>query len=92
MFEVSNFLYDNINWGFKWIEVFIDSTKGFDTVNHQFLISKLEFCGITDVALDVLKPYIFERKQRVRIGNSSSYTTVNCQYRFKVLCWGLYYF
>jgi len=37
--------------------IFCDLTKAFDSVNHSFLLSKLEYCGITDHAFRLIKSY-----------------------------------
>ena len=52
--------------------IFCDLTKAFDYVNHNILLSKLEFCGITGRANNLIKSYLNDRYQRVLIKNSYS--------------------
>ena len=35
--------------------IFCDLQKAFDCVNHDILLQKLKYCGITDVAFKLLK-------------------------------------
>jgi len=49
--------------------IFCDLTKAFDYVNHNILLSKLEFCGITGRANNLIKSYLSDRYQRVLINN-----------------------
>jgi len=44
-------------------------TKAFDYENHNILLSKLEFYGITGRAMNLTKPYLGDRYQSVRIMN-----------------------
>ena len=45
--------------------IFYDLTKAFDSVCHEILILKLEFCGVKGCILNWLKSYFHNRKQRV---------------------------
>jgi hypothetical protein len=45
--------------------LFLDLQKGFDCVNHDILLSKLNFYGISGKANKLLKSYIKDRYQRV---------------------------
>lgn len=59
--------------------VFLDLAKAFDTVSHQILLTKLERAGIRSTAYNLLKTYLLDRKQQVRIGQClSEEKTVEC--------------
>ena len=69
-------LYSNI---IKAIEVhrvssciFLDFAKAFDTVNHDILRSKLEYYGIRRLPLCLLRSFLTDRTQRVKIGKCIS--------------------
>lgn len=49
--------------------------KDFNGLNHDILLSNLEFCGITSKANAVLKSYLNDRYQRGRIDNRYSNIT-----------------
>ena len=49
------------------INIFIDFQKCFDTIDHEILIKKLEMYGITGIALDILKCYLSNRTQSVKM-------------------------
>ena len=50
----------------------MDLSKAFDCVPHGLLLTKLKYYGSTDQACLLLKSYISDRKQRVKIGVSRS--------------------
>jgi len=47
--------------------MFCDLHKTFDCVNHNILLSKMEFCGISGKANTLIKSYLQNRYQRVQI-------------------------
>jgi hypothetical protein len=45
--------------------IFCDSQKAFDCVNHNILLAKLEFYGITATTLKLIKSYLESTCQKV---------------------------
>ena len=60
--------------------IFFDLSKALDAVDHNILISKLDYnFGIRGTALDLMKSYLSCRYQYVKINDSiSSYQNVTC--------------
>ena len=54
------------------IGVFIHLKKAFDTVDHNILLSKLQWYGIRGLALEWIKSYLSNRRQYVCYNNSNS--------------------
>ena len=47
------------------VGIFLDFSKGFDTVNYDILLQKLSLYGIEDIALTWFKDYLHNRTQHV---------------------------
>ena len=54
------------------INIFIDFQKCFDTIDHDILIGKLALYGINGTALDLIRSYLSNRTQSVRISDITS--------------------
>ena len=59
--------------------IFIDLKKTFDTVNHAFLLTKLDHCVIRGVVHDWFKSYLSKREQFLTVnGHNSLSLPVTC--------------
>ena len=50
----------------------IDLSKAFDNINHEKVCMKLSEYGFSDSAIQLMRSYLFGRKQRVKIGSECS--------------------
>ena len=66
------YLYETLNERLTALNVFIDFTRAFDTIDRGILIRKLEAYGIRGIALEFVSDYFRNRMQFVQINNSSS--------------------
>jgi retron-type reverse transcriptase len=65
--KTSHFIHYNLNKKIKVLGIFLDFKKAFDSVNHELLIKKFDFCGIRGNALNLIKSFVSNRPQQVRI-------------------------
>ena len=57
----------------------IDLFKAFNSINHNLIFAKLSAYGVTDDALQLVRSYLTDRKQQVKInGNLSDWQIVKC--------------
>ena len=52
--------------------ILMDLSKAFDCIPHGLLLTKLKCYGLSDQACLLLKSYISDRKQRVKVGHAQS--------------------
>ena len=70
-------IYSAADRGMPTALVSLDLSAAFDTIDHSILISRLlSSFGIAGPALAWLSSYLFNRSQVVKIGNSSSTTSL----------------
>lgn len=65
--SISNHIYTNIDANNPTVITFLDLAKAFDTVNHNILLNKLYKYGIRGIAYDLIKNYLTDRLQVVKI-------------------------
>ena len=65
--------------------VFFDLAKSFDTVDHEILLSKLEYYGVCDESLPWFKNYFSGRKQSVHIDSQSTVGSISAVSRVRSL-------
>lgn len=56
-----------LNEKLKVAGIFLDLSSAFDTIDHDVLINKIHYYGVTDKSLSLLKSYLSNRKQFVEI-------------------------
>lgn len=72
LFKVDNFVRNNIDHNNKVMGVFLDVQKAFDSVNHKLLMFKLENAGIRGLPYNLIKSFLGDRTQRVKLNDTHS--------------------
>ena len=70
--EFTDQIVYNLEQGKLPLAIFLDLSKAFDTIDHNILLDKLSYYGISDNALKWFKSYLRQRKQYVQYGDSKS--------------------
>lgn len=65
-------LIQNIENKENTLGIYIDLSKAFDTINHNILLHKLHYLGIRGTANKLIKDYLTNRTQQVRLYNENS--------------------
>ena len=63
---------DNMNKSRCPINIYVDLSKAFDSLDHNILLSKLKFYGLDDKAINLRRSYLSNRDQFVQLGNIKS--------------------
>ena len=70
--DIHEKLLSNLDNGLSSCAIFLDLAKAFDSVSHTILIRKLEKYGVRGLPLKLLSSYLSNRKQFVRVDDTSS--------------------
>ena len=70
--EFTENIYNSLNEKHSSMNIFIDYSKAFDTVDHKILLRKLDKYGINGSAHRLLASFLKDRKQVVRFKNAFS--------------------
>ncbi len=70
--ELTNYISSALDKKYFVSCIFIDVSKAFDTVNHNYLIDKLNLMGIVGRVSDLFKSYLSNRVQTVFINDAYS--------------------
>ena len=74
---VIDHMINQIDVGQIRLNIYIDLSKAFDTLNHTTLLNKLQYCGIRGTSLNLFKSYWWNRRQLTEInGVQSGFQTV----------------
>ena len=76
--ELVDRITQELDKGHTPINIFLDLSKAFDTLDHNILLPKLSYYGIKNSALDLFKSYLSNGKQYVDfLNNRSTYARLN---------------
>ena len=70
--KLVNYIGHEIDRKLTPVNIYIDLSKAFDTINFDILLYKLHYYGITDIALKLLKSYMSNRKQYIKYNVNES--------------------
>ena len=79
LLDATNNWYLNIDNGLINAILFIDLKKAFDTIDHEILLKKLEWCGLRAKTLQLFRNYLLQRTQLTVVnGVKSKANIIRC--------------
>lgn len=66
-FWISNHICNTLDDKKKYVEIFLDLVKAFDTIYHERSLDKLDKVGIKGIAFNILKYFWIECKEYVLV-------------------------
>ena len=70
--KLVDYINHEIDRKYTPVNIYIDLSKAFDTLNFDILLYKLNYYGVTNEALVLIKSYLTNRKQYVKYNISES--------------------
>ncbi len=70
--EIVDRLLTDMDNGETPINIYVDLSKAFDTLNNEILLQKLNYYGVNDTSLNLFKNYLTDRKQYVEYNEVNS--------------------
>ena len=71
-FELIDRTLLNMDKGESPINIYLDLSKAFDTLDHEMLLYKLKYYGLNATALQLIKSYLSKQTQYVEYDNIKS--------------------
>ncbi len=65
--------------------IFLDFPKAFDTINHNIMLTKLNYYGIRGIPLEWIKSYLEHKKQVVLCKGNNMQCTTRVYIRFFII-------
>ena len=80
MLELIDKITQHLDKGTTSINVYLDLSEAFDTLDYHILLHKLKYYGIEGTALRLFESYLNERQQYVDLdGTNSNYTELGAR-------------
>ena len=73
LIDLHDRILKNLNNRLHTIGIFLDLSKAFDVINHEFLLSKLTYFGIRGIAWEWFRDYLSDRYQFISYNNTVSH-------------------
>ena len=70
--EVIDRITNQLDQGITRINIYLDLSKSFDTLDHDILLNKLQYYVVNGSALALFRSYLTERRQYVDYNETSS--------------------